>query len=45
VGLGIATAVGITAHAVTTNIRKKKLIKDEVESSRIAKIEKEEGGI
>ncbi|MBN2174036.1 MAG: hydrogenase small subunit [Bacteroidales bacterium] len=26
VGLGIATAVGITAHAVTTNIRKKKLI-------------------
>jgi hydrogenase small subunit len=45
VGLGIATAVGITAHAVTTNIRKKKLIKDEVESSRIAKIEKEEGGL
>ena len=45
VGLGIATAVGITAHAVTTNIRKKKLIKEEVESSRIAKIEKEEGGI
>ena len=45
VGLGIATAVGITAHAVSTNIRKKKLIREEVESSRIAKIEKEEGGI
>jgi hydrogenase small subunit len=26
VGLGIATAVGVTAHAITTNIRKKKLI-------------------
>lgn len=26
VGLGIATAVGITAHAITTNFRKKKLI-------------------
>jgi len=43
--LGAATAVGIAAHAVSTNIRKRKLIKDEVESSRIVKIEKEEGGL
>jgi hydrogenase small subunit len=43
--LGAATAVGITAHAVSTNIRKRKLIKEEVEGSRIVKIEKEEGGL
>lgn len=43
--LGAATAVGIAAHAVSTNIRKRKLIKAEVENSRIAKIEKEEGGL
>lgn len=43
--LGVATAAGIAAHAVSTNIRKKKLIKDEIEKNRIAKIEKEEGGL
>lgn len=43
--LGVATAAGIAAHAVSTNIRKKKLISDEIEKNRIAKIEKEEGGI
>ena len=43
--LGVATAAGIAAHAVSTNIRKKKLIKDEIEKNRIARIEKEEGGI
>jgi hydrogenase small subunit len=42
--LGAATAVGIAAHAVSTNIRKRKLIKEEVEPSRITSIEKEEGG-
>jgi len=43
--LGVATAAGIAAHAVSTNIRKKKLISDEIEKNRIAKIEKEEGGL
>ncbi|GAB4298584.1 MAG: hydrogenase small subunit [Ignavibacteriaceae bacterium] len=43
--LGVATAAGIAAHAVSTNIRKKKLINDEIEKNRIAKIEKEEGGL
>ena len=42
--LGAATAVGIAAHAVTTNIRKRKLIREEVDKNRIAAIEKEEGG-
>ena len=43
--LGVATAAGIAAHAVSTNIRKKKLISEEIEKNRIAKIEKDEGGI
>ena len=43
--LGVATAAGIAAHAVSTNIRKKKLINEEIEKNRIAKIEKDEGGI
>ena len=43
--LGVATAAGIAAHAVSTNIRKKKLISEEIEKNRITKIEKEEGGL
>ena len=43
--LGVATAAGIAAHAVSTNIRKKKLISEEIEKNRIARIEKEEGGL
>lgn len=31
--LGVATAVGITAHAISTNIRKRKLIKEHMEES------------
>ena len=43
--LTAATAAGIAAHAVSTNIRKKKLINEEIEKNRIARIEKEEGGL
>jgi len=31
--LGVATAAGIAAHAVSTNIRKRKLIQEEIRSS------------
>ncbi len=43
IALGAATAVGITAHAVSTNIKKRKEINKEVEISRIKNIEKEGG--
>ena len=43
IAVGAATAVGITAHAITTNIRKRAEIKEKVEKSRIKNIEKEEG--
>ena len=45
VAVGVATAAGIAAHAISTNIRKKKLISEAIEKNRIAKIEKDEGGI
>jgi hydrogenase small subunit len=34
VALGTATAVGIAAHAISTNIRKRKQIQDEIKSSK-----------
>jgi len=41
--LGVATAVGIAAHAVTTNIRKRKLIKEEVDNNRVS-AQQDKGG-
>lgn len=41
--VGAATAAGIAAHAISTNIKKRKLIREEVEESRIKNIEKEGG--
>jgi hydrogenase small subunit len=35
VALGAATAVGIAAHAITTNIRKRKQIQEEIKSSEL----------
>ncbi|NOX64531.1 MAG: hydrogenase small subunit [Chlorobi bacterium] len=43
IAIGVATATGIAAHAVSTNIRKRKLVKKEVDVSRIKNIEKEGG--
>ena len=44
VGLAAATAVGIAAHAISTNIRKRHLIKEEVESSEDVKDGRAEQG-
>ena len=41
--IGVAAAAGVTAHAITTNIRKRKLIKEHVEESMNHK-ESSEGG-
>jgi hydrogenase small subunit len=41
--IGVAAAAGVTAHAITTNIRKRKLIKEHVEESMNHK-DKGEGG-
>ncbi len=43
IAIGAATAAGIAAHAITTNIRKRAEIKEKVEKGRIKNIEKEEG--
>ena len=44
VGLGVATAVGIAAHAISTNIRKGHLIKEEVAASEDVKDGRAEQG-
>jgi len=41
--VGAVTAAGIAAHAISTNIKKRKLIREEDEESRIKNIEKEGG--
>ncbi len=43
VALGVGTAAGIAAHAISTNIKKRKEIKKGVDSSRITNLEKEGG--
>lgn len=43
VGLGVATAVGITAHAITTNIKKRKLISEEINKSQSVNTENKGG--
>ena len=46
--LGIGTAVGIGAHAVATNVRKRKIIKQEMEHSvkdeELTSAKEQEGG-
>jgi hydrogenase small subunit len=43
VAVGVGTAVGIAAHAVSTNIRKRKTIKDEKTSTDVAGSDKKGG--
>jgi hydrogenase small subunit len=43
VALGAATAVGIAAHAITTNIKKRRQLRDEIAKSESAAMEKKGG--
>lgn len=42
--LGIGTVAGITAHAISTNIRKRKLIKEVIETSAQEESKEQKGG-
>ncbi|RMF62209.1 MAG: [Ni/Fe] hydrogenase small subunit [Calditrichaeota bacterium] len=42
--VGVATAAGVTAHAITTNFRKKKLISEHIEESITDQEPKNKGG-